>query len=666
MESRGMTAEAIDFAKIMPGVAKYIWGDPNKRHSTKTELRWGTNGSRKVDLENGTWFDFESNEGGGVLDLLKREGLGREWLREHGFEKPNSNGADRSASRIVATYDYTDENGDLLFQVCRFEPKAFRQRRPDGRGGWDWSAKGVRPVIYNLPNVIEAIALERPIYVVEGEKDVATLAKHGIVATCNAGGASKSPDQPKWKSHHAAFLKDADVIIIPDNDPAGRAHADAVARSLTGKAARIRVLALPVVREKGDVSDWFSAGGTIEQFNELVAEAPNWQQIDKIMSGLGTWDAGDDEGRPIEPRQWLLGTIFCRKFLSMLLAGGGVGKTALRYAQYLSLATGHSLTGEHVFKRCRVLIISLEDSDEELRRRIRAVMIHHKIDWADVRGWLFLAAPNRTAGKLAITDEKGCVVPSDLAQAIETDVMNLKIDLVGIDPFIKSHGVEENSNDAIDAVMQILTDLLIKHNIAGDVPHHIRKGAADAGNADSGRGASAAKDAGRLVYTLTPMTPEEAKGFGLSEQERRSLVRMDSAKVNIAPPLTEAKWFRLVGVPLGNGTELYPHGDEVQAVEPWIPPDTWADLSKPILNDILTDIDAGLPDGERYSDAASAKSRAAWRVILKHAPDKTEKQARDIIKTWVKNGVLVAYEYDNQKTRKTELGLRVDDTKRPS
>src|SRR6185295_9691304 len=82
----------------------------------------------------------------------------------------------------------------------------------------------------------------------------------------------------------------------------------------------------------------------------------------KYGAALGTWDAGDDEGQSIPPRGWLLGTVFCRGFLSMLLAGGGVGKTAVRYCQYLSLATGRSLTGEHVFQRCRVLIISLEDS----------------------------------------------------------------------------------------------------------------------------------------------------------------------------------------------------------------------------------------------------------------------------------------------------------------
>jgi hypothetical protein len=119
-------------------------------------------------------------------------------------------------------------------------------------------------------------------------------------------------------------------------------------------------------------------------------------------------------------------------------------------------------------------------------------------------------------------------------------------------------------------------------------------------------------------------------------------------------------------VPLGNGTELYPNGDEVQTVEPWTPPDVWAGVSNHLANLILTDIEAGMPDGNRYSDGSNVTDRAAWRVVTKHVPDKTEKEARQIIKTWVKNGALVRIEYENPATRKPVKGLRVDDTRRPS
>lgn len=102
----------------------------------------------------------------------------------------------------------------------------------------------------------------------------------------------------------------------------------------------------------------------------------------------------------------------------------------------------------------------------------------------------------------------------------------------------------------------------------------------------------------------------------------------------------------------------YLEGDEVQIVEPWTPPDTWGGLDDARTEHILADIDAGLPDGNRYSDANSAKERAAWKVVLKHASEKTEGQAREIIKSWVRNGSLESHDYENPKSRKPEKGLR--------
>lgn len=290
--------------------------------------------------------------------------------------------------------------------------------------------------------------------------------------------------------------------------------------------------------------------------------------------GLGEWDAGDDLELP-PPRGWLLGNIFAREFLSCLLADGGVGKTATRYVEFISLASDKELTGEHIFQRCRVLVLSFEDGSKELRRRIRAAMKHHNVSHADVKGWLFLAALGRKDGKIMEYNSDGRPVAGRLIEKIERVIVKRQIDLVALDPFVKTHGLEENSNTAMDQVAQALTDLATKHNIAVDLSHHTRKGTAEPGNADSGRGASATKDAGRLVYSLTRMTSEEAQLFGISEEQRPFYLRMDNAKVNILPPSTAAKWFRLVSVPLGNCTALYPNGDDVQTVERWTPPSIW-------------------------------------------------------------------------------------------
>ncbi len=105
---------------------------------------------------------------------------------------------------------------------------------------------------------------------------------------------------------------------------------------------------------------------------------------------------------------------------------------------------------------------------------------------------------------------------------------------------------------------------------------------------------------------------------------------------------------------------------EGQSVEVWTPPDAWDGLSSHLLNRILDEIDAGLPDGNRYSSASASTDRAAWRVVTKHAPDKTESDGRRIIKTWVKNGVIISQDYENPTTRKTVKGLQVISAKRPT
>lgn len=170
----------------------------------------------------------------------------------------------------VAVYDYTDETGGLLYQVCRFLPKDFRQRRPDGPDRWTWNLKGVRRVLYRLPAVLAQATAGRTVLIVEGEKDVHALEALGFVATTNAGGAGK------WRDDYGDALRGAPVVILPDNDDPGRAHAEQVARSLQGVAKAVRIVALPDLPPKGDVSDWIAAGGTADQLKQLVNAAPVW------------------------------------------------------------------------------------------------------------------------------------------------------------------------------------------------------------------------------------------------------------------------------------------------------------------------------------------------------------------------------------------------------
>lgn len=165
--------------------------------------------------------------------------------------------------KIVAVYSYVDEQGQLLYQAVRTEPKGFFQRVPNGKGGWNYKLDGVRRVPYKLPE-LHASKQGATVFIAEGEKDVERLCFLGLIATCNVGGAGK------WLDEYSAFMNDRHVIILPDNDEPGRKHVLQVARSLHGKAASIKIVNLPDLPPKGDVSDWLDAGGTSEMLAELV------------------------------------------------------------------------------------------------------------------------------------------------------------------------------------------------------------------------------------------------------------------------------------------------------------------------------------------------------------------------------------------------------------
>ncbi len=377
---------------------------------------------------------------------------------------------------------------------------------------------------------------------------------------------------------------------------------------------------------------------------------------EKTLDTIAEWDAGLDGGH-VEPRQWLLGNIFCRRYVSTVVADGGTGKTALRIAQAIALATGKPITGEHVFRRCRVLYVSLEDDADEMRRRIKACCLHHKISRDELRDYLFVAAL-ANGPKLATMTKGSGVQPGELGKRLVEIVERRQVDLIVLDPFIKSHGCDENDNNAIDHVVGILAELAIRFNLAIDAPHHVSKGMIDPGNANRGRGASAFKDAARLVYTLSKMTQDEAKTLGIEESDRWRYVRVDSAKVNIAPAAATATWFRLIGVPLGNGNVAYPSGDEVQTVEPWTPVDLMVLVDDEALRGaILTEIESA-PAHALYSARPNAGQRHVWALLQRHLPDITKKQAERIVAAWISDGVLREVSFKDNKSRERQ-GLGV-------
>ncbi len=254
-----------------------------------------------INIKKQCWNCRQCGVGGDVIALVEHLD-GADFITAcetlTGSPPPKANGKNRTAEpkKIVVEFPYPDEGGNVIFATERVEyqnpdgtfvlkdgkhKKIFKQKRPDPDRPGKWinkitDDKGsllVRVVPYRLPQLIEAIANDHPVFICEGETKCDLLASWNLAATCNAGGAKK------WRSEHAAFLKDADVVLVPDNDPIGWQHIHIVGDSLVGIAKRIRVLMLPGLPPKGDVVDWVATGGTREQLDALVERAPEWQPL---------------------------------------------------------------------------------------------------------------------------------------------------------------------------------------------------------------------------------------------------------------------------------------------------------------------------------------------------------------------------------------------------
>jgi hypothetical protein len=177
------------------------------------------------------------------------------------------NPADRPPpGKVVVAYDYTDADSKLLYQVIRLEPKSFRQRRPDGNGGWIWKLDE-RRVLYRWPEL--AKYPDATVFVTEGEADADRVASLGHCATTVASG--------KWTDECVKALSGRHVVILQDNDVPGTKRALEAAQQLHGAAASVRVVQLPDLPPKGDVSDWLGADPrNAEKFVDVCFDVPEW------------------------------------------------------------------------------------------------------------------------------------------------------------------------------------------------------------------------------------------------------------------------------------------------------------------------------------------------------------------------------------------------------
>ena len=354
-------------------VASEVFGEI--KITTDSELRFGTKYSKAVNLTNATWFDFEANEGGGLIDLIqKHKSLsGRELsdylYNEFGIGERN---IDTKAakpppqgSKIVNEYNYVNENGEVTYQVLRFEPKTFKQRHfKDGKTVW--GLKDIEPLPYNLPKILED--KDKTIFIVEGEKDADRMMSLGFLATTNSGGSKN------WKPSLNKYFKDRRVILISDNDSAGYLHTQAISNHLLSEAESLHFLSLEgKVADKGDISDFIDAGGDIEELilNATLVENLSQDVVENVFPTMGINDL-----MGLKSQTYLIENLIPEGGLSVVYGQPASFKSFVAIDMCLSISSSIDWQGYDTGAG-KTLFIAAEGVGG-LKKRIQAWLAKHK------------------------------------------------------------------------------------------------------------------------------------------------------------------------------------------------------------------------------------------------------------------------------------------------
>ncbi len=401
--------------------------------------REDTHPSFSANLEKCVWYDHATNESGGVREFKQRLGLDN----------------DDKTHAIIATYDYTDENGALLYQVVRFAPKNFRQRIPDGHGGWTWSLKGVHRVLYHLPVVLKAAT----VYLVEGEKDADRLCALGIPATTNCGGAGK------WQPAYSAALRGKRVVILPDNDAPGEQHAHAVAQALLPVAAAVKIVRLPGLPPKGDVSDWLDMGHTRDELIAQVEKTPIFKleagnSVPPLRTGLSLTKLADLLKEPEEAVAWLVDGTLPSGGFSLFVAKPKVGKSTLARNLALAVARGDTFLNRATQKGA-VIYLALEEKRSEVKKHFQDMGASGEED-------IYIFAAN---------------APVDALSQIRTVVEEKNPVLLIVDPLFRFMRVKDGNDYAqVTAAIEPLMVLARQTGAHVLCVHHAGKGGRDGGD----------------------------------------------------------------------------------------------------------------------------------------------------------------------------------------
>lgn len=462
------------------------------------------------------------------------------------------------------------------------------------------------------------------------------------------------------------------IVICPDADGAeseldknGRVRTEG-ARDIAAAIGATVVEPRLEGAEGSDFNDMAAAHG-VEAVADLFKGEPAEGSIKFV-------DAFDFDERQIPQRPWIIPGVLLSKHTHMLAAPGGSGKSLFTLQLAIMLATGMRWGEWKPRKRCRVLVVNVEDDIDEQRRRLAASRRLMGVDKADVIGRIILAdEPNSIV--VAARDERArSIITTPIARELADAIRRQQFDVLIVDPFAETFGGDENDNSEVKWAMKVWRDEVARATGAAVyLVHHTNKYSAGmAGSPDAIRGAGAIVNSTRISSTLFPMTKEEAEALEIPAEDRHRYVRFDDAKANQSLISGRARWFEKVSVVLENGTAETPDGDEVGALQPWQPPNAFSGLSVATIRLALEMIDRGIEDsdghatGERFTVHYRANSNRWVGVPVTQILGVTADRAKAIVKAWLDSGLLYETTYRDVAEGKDRKGVAVDKTKLPT
>lgn len=355
----------------------------------------------------------------------------------------------------------------------------------------------------------------------------------------------------------------------------------------------------------------------------------------------------------IPPRQWYYGKHLLAGFVSLTVAPGALGKSSMIAVETLAMLTGKPLLGDAPPFPLRVWAWNGEDPKDELDRRFQAACVHYDIGPNDIGDRFAMDSGRDLPISIASASKDGCTVAVPVVEGLTNALLEGKVDVLVIDPFVTSHSVPENDNTAINAVVAEWRKIADRANCAIELVHHVSKAGAidgDAGGIYSSRGAGALIDGVRDARFLVRMSKEEGERFGVESPDR--YFRVQSGKANLAPA-DKAVWRKMIGVPLHNGASYWPDGDVVGVCAAWEPPDAFDGVTTRDLQKVQRAVDASDPPpsksekGNRWVgyvvaevlglDAGKDVGKKADRSS---AQNQARARIRRMIAEWLKSGAL--------------------------